>query len=79
MIFEKEFLLIAAPGLNVMYGDAKGNIAWNTSGKLYKLDKSVNSNFILNGTNGIDDKKEFLDFSKNPSRHKSKLELCLFC
>jgi len=64
--FRKGVSLIAAPGLNVMYGDAKGNIAWNTSGKLYKLDKSVNPNFILNGTNGIDDKKEFLDFSKNP-------------
>ncbi|WP_396167770.1 penicillin acylase family protein [Flavobacterium sp.] len=64
--FREGVSLIAAPGLNIMYGDAKGNIAWNTSGKLYKLDKSVNSNFILNGTNGIDDKKEFLDFSTNP-------------
>jgi len=59
--------LIAAPGLNVMYGDAQNNIAWITSGKLYKLDQSVNGNFIRNGANGIDDKKEFLDFSKNPS------------
>jgi len=64
--FRKGVSLIAAPGLNIMYGDAKGNIAWNTSGKLYKLDKSVNPNFILNGTNSKDDKKEFLDFSKNP-------------
>ena len=64
--FRKGVSLIAAPGLNIMYGDAKGNIAWNTSGMLYKLDKSVNPNFILNGANGIDDKKEFLDFSKNP-------------
>ena len=64
--FRKGVSLIAAPGLNIMYGDAKGNIAWNTSGKLYKLDKAVNSNFILNGTNGIDDRKEFLDFPKNP-------------
>ena len=64
--FRKGVSLIAAPGLNIMYGDAKGNIAWNTSGKLYKLDKSVNPNFILNGTNGIDDQKEFQDFSKNP-------------
>ena len=64
--FRKGVSLIAAPGLNIMYGDAKGNIAWNTSGKLYKLVKSVNSNFILNGTNGIDDQKEFIDFSKNP-------------
>jgi penicillin G amidase len=58
---------IYAPGLNVMYGDALNNVAWFTSGKLYKLQKGVNSNFILDGTNGIDDKKEFLDFSQNPS------------
>lgn len=64
--FRKGVSLIAAPGLNIMYGDTKGNIAWNTSGKLYKPDTSVNTNFILNGSNGIDDKKEFLDFSKNP-------------
>ncbi len=64
--FRKGVSLIAAPGLNIMYGDAKGNIAWNTAGKLYKLDKSVNPNFILNGANGIDDKKEFMGFSKNP-------------
>ena len=64
--FRKGVSLIAAPGLNIMYGDPKGNIAWNTSGKLYKLDKSINANFILNGANGIDDQKEFLDFSKNP-------------
>jgi penicillin amidase len=65
--FYKSVSLIAAPGLNIMYGDAQNNIAWITSGKLYKLDASVNPNFILNGANGIDDKKQFLDFSKNPS------------
>ncbi len=65
--FYKNLELIHAPGLNIMYGDAKNNIAWITSGKLYKLDQSVDSNFILNGANGIDDKKEFLPFSKNPS------------
>ena len=64
--FRKGVSLIAAPGLNIMYGDAQGNVAWNTSGKLYKQDKSVNPNFILNGANGIDDEKEFLDFDKNP-------------
>ena len=64
--FHKNVALIQAPGLNIMYGDAKNNIAWITSGKLYKVDKSVNTNFILNGANGIDDQKEFLDFSKNP-------------
>lgn len=59
--------LIHAPGLNVMYGDALGTIAWITSGKLYKLDKNINPNFILNGSNATDDKKEFLPFSQNPS------------
>lgn len=65
--FHKNIELIHAPGLNIMYGDVKGNIAWITSGKLYKVDKSVNTNFILNGANGIDDKKEFLPFDKNPA------------
>ncbi len=65
--FYQKIELIHAPGLNIMYGDAQNNIAWITSGKLYKLDASVNPNFILNGANGIDDKKEFLPFSKNPS------------
>ena len=65
--FHKNIELIKAPGLNIMYGDAKGNIAWITSGKLYKVDTSVNTNFILNGANGIDDQKEFLPFAKNPA------------
>jgi penicillin G amidase len=65
--FHKNIELIKAPGLNIMYGDAKGNVAWITSGKLYKVDKSVNTNFILNGANGIDDKKEWLPFAKNPA------------
>lgn len=65
--FHRSIELIKAPGLNIMYGDAKGNIAWITSGKLYKVDKTVNTNFILNGANGIDDKKEWLPFAKNPA------------
>ncbi len=64
--FQKAIAYIVAPGLNIMYGDAQNNIAWFTSGKLYKLEKGVNPNLILNGSNGIDDKKEFLDYSKNP-------------
>ncbi len=65
--FHKSIELIKAPGLNIMYGDAKGNIAWITSGKLYKVDASVNTNFILNGANGIDDKKEWMPFKNNPA------------
>lgn len=64
--FRKNISLIAAPGLNIMYGDADGNISWTTSGKLYKHDARVNTNFILDGASGKDDIKEYLDFSKNP-------------
>ena len=64
--FRKHIELIAAPGLNIMYGDAKGNVAWTTSGKLYKHNPNVNTNFILDGASGNDDIKEYLDFSKNP-------------
>ncbi len=65
--FRKSCELIHAPGLNVMYGDANGNISWTATGKLYKMPNNINPNFILDGSNGEDDKKEFLDFSKNPS------------
>ena len=65
--FQKGVALIAAPGLNVMYGDAKGNVAWWATGKLYKHNEGVNTNFILDGASGKDDITEYLDFSKNPS------------
>lgn len=65
--FQKGLPLIAAPGMNVMYGDAKGNVAWWATGKLYKHKEGVNPNFILDGASGKDDIKEYLDFSKNPS------------
>lgn len=58
--------MIHAPGLNIMYGDAKGNVAWWASGKLYKHNPNVNTKFILNGASGYDDPIEYLDFSSNP-------------
>lgn len=58
--------MIHAPGLNIMYGDAKGNVAWWAAGKLYKLKSNSNRNFILNGASGEDDPIEYLDFSLNP-------------
>lgn len=65
--FKKAVGLIAAPGLNVMYGDAKGNVGWWASGKLYRYNEGVNTHLILNGADGKDDIKAFLDFEKNPS------------
>ncbi|MHB1107323.1 MAG: penicillin acylase family protein [Lutibacter sp.] len=58
--------MIHAPGLNIMYGDAAGNVAWWATGKLYKLKPGINRNFILNGASGDDDPIEYLDFSENP-------------
>ena len=65
--FQKGVSLIAAPGLNVMYGDATGNVAWWATGKLYKHNEGVNTNFVLDGASGKEDIVEYLDFSKNPS------------
>jgi penicillin amidase len=65
--FQKGVSMIHAPGLNVMYGDAKGNVGWWATGKLYKHKNGVNPNFILNGSDGKDDELEYFDFSKNPS------------
>lgn len=58
--------MIYAPGLNVMYGDADGNIAWWAAGKLYKHKEHVHTKFILEGASGEDDPVEYLDFSHNP-------------
>ena len=64
--------MIHAPGLNVMYGDAKGNIAWWATGKLYKHKAHVNTKFILDGASGEDDLIEYLDFSDNPMAENPK-------
>ena len=58
--------MIHAPGLNIMYGDAKGNVAWWAAGKLYKHKPHVNTKFILDGASGEDDIIEYLDFDQNP-------------
>ncbi|MDC6351395.1 penicillin acylase family protein [Zeaxanthinibacter sp. PT1] len=55
-----------APGLNVMYGDAEGNIAWWATAKLYDLPEGVNSKFILNGANGQEEPVQYRDFNENP-------------
>ncbi|MBE8727157.1 penicillin acylase family protein [Flavobacterium hungaricum] len=65
--FKNAVKLIAAPGLNVMYGDAKGNVGWWASGKLYRHNEGVNTFLILDGASGKDDIKQYLDFDKNPS------------
>ncbi len=57
---------IVAPGLNIMYGDARGNIAWFAAAKLFERAEGVHSKFVLDGANAIDDQHTYLDFEQNP-------------
>lgn len=57
--------LMDAPGLNVMYADVEGNIAWWAAARLFERPAHVNSFYLLNGE-GSDSPLPFVDFSKNP-------------
>ncbi len=58
--------LFSSPGLNVMYGDAAGNIAWWAVAKLPIRPSHVHSKLFLDGSSGNDEYLGFYDFSKNP-------------
>jgi penicillin amidase len=58
--------LFSSPGLNVMYADVQGNIAWWAVAKLPIRPAHVASKFFLDGSSGNDDYLGFYDFSKNP-------------
>lgn len=57
---------IHAPGLNVMYGDVEGNVAWWAVGKLYTMPGGTQTKLILEGAKGEQEKERFLDFNENP-------------
>lgn len=59
---------IHAPGLNLMYANANGDIAWWASAKLPIRPAHVNPKFILDGASGKDDILGFYDFSHNPQQ-----------
>ncbi|MCL6265770.1 penicillin acylase family protein [Flagellimonas myxillae] len=58
---------IHAPGLNVMYGDAEGNVGWWATALLYQMPDSVSTKMIMDGASGKDEPIRYLDFSENPS------------
>jgi len=58
--------MIHAPGLNVNYGDAEGNIAWWACAKLVKRPKGMQAMAIHDGTNPAEQLTEFWDFPDNP-------------
>jgi len=57
---------IHAPGLNIMYGDKDGNIAWWAVGKLLNRPEHVHSKMILDGASGKDEYLGYFDFDYNP-------------
>ena len=64
--FKEGAKLLHAPGLNMMYGDAKDNIAWIASGKLYKYRDLINTKLYLDGASGEDEIVSYIDFEDNP-------------
>ncbi len=58
--------LIYGPGLNVVYADTAGNIAWWTVSKLVKRAAHVKAGMFLDGSSGLDEPLGYLDFEQNP-------------
>src|SRR5690606_27873537 len=63
--FERCLPLLHAPGLNVMYGDAKGNIAWWASAHLNTLGDSLDTRLIFEASEA-NTLVRYLDFEANP-------------
>ncbi|WP_367373359.1 penicillin acylase family protein [Pseudomonas lini] len=57
---------IQAPGLNIVYANAKGDIGWWASALLPKRPAGVKPGFILDGSTPQADKEGFYPFSANP-------------
>ena len=64
--FEAALPDIHAPGLNIMYGDAAGNIAWWATAKLYQIPDSIHTKFVYEPGLGLEENKTYLPFSENP-------------
>ncbi|HGM5553631.1 TPA: penicillin acylase family protein [Pseudomonas putida] len=57
---------VQAPGLNIVYANAKGDIAWWASALLPKRPAGVKPEFILDGSSNQADKDGYYPFSANP-------------
>ncbi|MBX9913363.1 MAG: penicillin acylase family protein [Pseudomonadaceae bacterium] len=57
---------IQAPGLNVVWANARGDIGWWAAAQLPQRPAGVNPNFILDGASSEADKPGFIPFSANP-------------
>ncbi|WP_420318882.1 penicillin acylase family protein [Ekhidna sp.] len=63
---EKAASIIHGPGLNIMYGDSSGNVAWWAVGKLIKRRDERTSKTFYDGASGLDDADSVYSFSDNP-------------
>lgn len=63
--FEEGVSRIGAPGLNVMYADSAGNIAWWAAAKLPRRAPGSNPSFMLEGKGG-QEWLGYLPFAQNP-------------
>lgn len=57
---------IHAPGLNVVWANAAGDIGWWAAAKLVRRPEGVNPAFILDGSSDEANKSGFTDFAENP-------------
>jgi penicillin amidase len=64
--FKSALPKIHAPGLNIMYGDDEGNVAWFATAQLYKIPDSINTKLIFEVGEGLPVDKEFISFNENP-------------
>ncbi len=64
--FESALRSIHAPGVNVMYADTAGNIAWWSCARIPEYPKGVMPKAIIDGSYPEHDISAYLDFSRNP-------------
>jgi penicillin amidase len=63
--FKEAVSWIHAPGLNIMYGDADGNIAWWTAAKMTRYPSGTDAKLFIDGSSGLHE-PEYYPFSDNP-------------
>ncbi|MGB7395526.1 MAG: penicillin acylase family protein, partial [Pricia sp.] len=64
--FQSALPNIHAPGLNIMYGDSEGNVAWWATAQLYRIPDSTNTKIVYDLDGGLPIDREYLSFTENP-------------
>ena len=64
--FAEAMPLVTSPGLNFLYADAEGNIAWWAAGKIPIRAPHVNSKRVLDGALGRDEMQGYVAAEDNP-------------